>query len=80
MPPSSFDLAAFDFDAGTVVFTEAGSKKRASIHVVSGEAGLAELDDRRAARVADEAGRHGIDDRRKLDADLSAGRHEDAVD
>jgi formamidopyrimidine-DNA glycosylase len=32
--------AAFDFSNGTLVLTEAGSKKRASLHVVRGEAGL----------------------------------------
>ncbi len=37
-------LAAFDFANGTLLWTEAGSKKRASLHVVSGEAGLAALD------------------------------------
>ena len=37
-------LAAFDFPAGTLLWTEAGSQKRASLHVVSGEAGLRELD------------------------------------
>ena len=37
-------LAAFDFPAGTLTLTEAGSKRRASLHVVSGEAGLAGLD------------------------------------
>jgi formamidopyrimidine-DNA glycosylase len=37
-------LAAFDFANGTLLWTEAGSKKRASLHVVAGEAGLAELD------------------------------------
>jgi formamidopyrimidine-DNA glycosylase len=36
-------LAAFDFPNGTLVWTEAGSKKRASLHVVRGEAGLAGL-------------------------------------
>ncbi len=30
-------LAAFDFDNGTLVLTEAGSKKRASLHIVAGE-------------------------------------------
>jgi len=38
------DLAAFDFPSGSVLWTEAGSKKRASLHVVSGEAGLSSLD------------------------------------
>jgi formamidopyrimidine-DNA glycosylase len=37
-------LAAFDFENGTLLWTEAGSKKRASLHVVAGEAGLAALD------------------------------------
>jgi formamidopyrimidine-DNA glycosylase len=37
-------LAAFDFPNGSVLWTEAGSKKRASLHVVSGEAGLRSLD------------------------------------
>ncbi|HSE62555.1 MAG TPA: DNA-formamidopyrimidine glycosylase family protein [Thermoanaerobaculia bacterium] len=35
-------LAAFDFPGGTLLLTEAGSKKRASLHVVRGEAGVAE--------------------------------------
>src|SRR5580693_3701378 len=37
-------LAAFDFPNGTLLWTEAGSKKRASLHVVRGEAGLSALD------------------------------------
>ena len=37
-------LAAFDFSNGTLLWTEAGSKKRASLHVVAGEAELAALD------------------------------------
>ena len=37
-------LAAFDFDAGRLLLTEASSKKRASLHVVEGEAGLRGLD------------------------------------
>jgi formamidopyrimidine-DNA glycosylase len=36
-------LAAFDFENGTLLWTEAGSKKRASLHVVAGDIGLAEL-------------------------------------
>jgi formamidopyrimidine-DNA glycosylase len=39
-----YDLAAFDFAAGSVVLTEAGSKKRASLHVVQGRAALREFD------------------------------------
>jgi len=37
-------LAAFDFPSGTLVLTEAGSKRRASLHLVQGEQGLAALD------------------------------------
>ena len=37
-------LAAFDFPSGSLLWTEAGSQKRASLHVVAGEAGLCELD------------------------------------
>lgn len=37
-------LAAFDFPNGTLLWTEAGSKKRASLHVVAGEEGLETLD------------------------------------
>lgn len=36
-------LATFEFDSGTLTLTEAGSQKRASLHVVH-EAGLADLD------------------------------------
>jgi formamidopyrimidine-DNA glycosylase len=37
-------LAAFDFDSGTLTLTEAGTRKRASLHLVKGDAGLAALD------------------------------------
>jgi formamidopyrimidine-DNA glycosylase len=37
-------LAIFDFPNGRLVFTEAGTRKRASIHLVDGEAALAALD------------------------------------
>ena len=37
-------LAAFDFPSGSLLWTEAGSRKRASLHVVAGEAGLRALD------------------------------------
>ena len=37
-------LAAFEFDQGTLLWTEAGSQKRASLHVVQGESGLQSLD------------------------------------
>jgi formamidopyrimidine-DNA glycosylase len=37
-------LAAFDFANGTLFWTEAGSQKRASLHLVAGEDGLNALD------------------------------------
>src|SRR6266487_5012411 len=37
-------LAAFDFPAGTLLWTEAGSQKRASLHIVAGEDSLRALD------------------------------------
>jgi formamidopyrimidine-DNA glycosylase len=37
-------LAAFDFPRGTLLLTEAGSKKRASLHVIRGRSGLAEFE------------------------------------
>ena len=37
-------LAAFDFANGTLLWTEAGSQKRASLHVVQGETALQTLD------------------------------------
>ena len=44
LKPSKRDLAAFHFENGILTLTEAGTQKRASLHVVSGEKGLAELD------------------------------------
>ncbi len=42
--PGRVGLAAFDFSTGTLTFTEASSKKRASLHLVRGENVLAEFD------------------------------------
>jgi formamidopyrimidine-DNA glycosylase len=42
--PGRVGLAAFDFASGTLVLTEAGSKRRAALHVVAGTSGLASLD------------------------------------
>jgi formamidopyrimidine-DNA glycosylase len=39
-----YGQAAFDFPSGTLLLTEAGTKKRASIHLVHGEQALAEHD------------------------------------
>jgi formamidopyrimidine-DNA glycosylase len=38
------NLAAFEFSSGTLVWTEAGSQKRASLHLAAGEDGLREMD------------------------------------
>lgn len=42
--PGKVGLAAFDFDNGTLILTEAGSKRRASLHIVRGEDALRALD------------------------------------
>lgn len=39
--PGKLGLAAFDFPNGTLLLTEAGSKKRAALHLVQGRAALA---------------------------------------
>lgn len=38
------NLAAFDFPSGSLVLTEAGSKRRASLHLLKGEDGLRSVD------------------------------------
>jgi formamidopyrimidine-DNA glycosylase len=57
--PRRLGHAAFDFPTGTILLTEAGTKKRASLHIVRGEAALTEHD------------RGGIE---PLEADLEAFR------
>ena len=42
--PGRVGLAGFDFPEGTLVLTEAGTKRRAALHLVRGEAALAALD------------------------------------
>jgi formamidopyrimidine-DNA glycosylase len=42
--PGKIGVAAFDFSTGTLSMTEAGTKKRAAIHLVRGEAALSEHD------------------------------------
>lgn len=42
--PGKIGLAALDFANGTLALTEAGSKRRASMHIVRGEEGLREHD------------------------------------
>src|SRR5262245_44067092 len=40
-PPGKIGLAVFAFATGTLILTEAGSKRRASLHLVHGEEALA---------------------------------------
>jgi formamidopyrimidine-DNA glycosylase len=41
--PARLGLAAFDFQSGSLILTEAGAKRRASLHIVAGESALATL-------------------------------------
>ena len=43
-PTGKVGLLAIDFDGGTLILTEAGSKRRASLHVVQGRDALAQHD------------------------------------
>ncbi len=43
-PPKRITLARLEFGAGTLALTEAGTKRRASLHLVRGEAALATMD------------------------------------
>jgi len=43
-PPGRITLALFEFTPGVLAFTEAGTKRRASLHLVQGEAALAGFD------------------------------------
>jgi formamidopyrimidine-DNA glycosylase len=42
--PGKLGLAAFDFGSGTLLLTEAGSKRRASIHIVRGDEAVRAID------------------------------------
>jgi len=42
--PAKNRLATFDFSTGTISLTEAGAKRRASLHLVTGQAALQRLD------------------------------------
>jgi len=44
LPPKGATLATFHFPNGVLLLTEAGTTRRASMHLVRGEAGLAEFD------------------------------------
>ena len=50
--PARVGLAAFDFSSGTLLLTEAGSRKRASLNLVGGKDALAAFD-RRGLEVLD---------------------------
>ena len=43
-PPGKSPLAAFEFNAGTLVLTEAGSQRRASLHLLASREALAAMD------------------------------------
>ena len=43
-PPGRITLALFEFAIGRLAFTEAGTKRRASLHMVRGESALAQFD------------------------------------
>jgi formamidopyrimidine-DNA glycosylase len=43
-PPGRISLAVLEFPGGRLVFTEAGTKRRASMHLVQGEDALAQFD------------------------------------
>ncbi|HVL36695.1 MAG TPA: DNA-formamidopyrimidine glycosylase family protein, partial [Burkholderiales bacterium] len=43
-PPPRIALALFEFESGTLALTEAGTRRRASLHLVQGEAALRALD------------------------------------
>ncbi len=43
-PPARITLALFEFDNGTLALTEAGTKRRASLHLVQGRAALDAMD------------------------------------
>jgi len=60
-PPGRITLALLEFEAGRLALTEAGSKRRASLHFVQGEAALQALDPGGAEVLEiNEAGFRGI--------------------
>src|SRR5437016_7106819 len=69
-PPGKIGLAALDFSTGTLVLTEAGTKRRAATDLVRGEEGVRAHDadglvalgaGRAACRAAPGAGRHSVE-------------------
>lgn len=43
-PPRRITLALLEFESGTLAFTEAGTKRRASLHLIEGQAALDAMD------------------------------------
>ena len=43
-PPGKLSLASFEFGAGTLLFTEAGTTRRASLHLLAGRSALQAMD------------------------------------
>jgi len=76
--PGKVGLAAFDFDSGTLLLTEAGTKRRASLHLVRGRPALAALDPggvEIAASTLDEFRRGLLAERHTLKRALSDARY-----
>ena len=76
--PAKVGLAAFDYSSGTLLLTEAGSKRRASLHLVSGEDALAALDPggiELTTATADEFAAALLAERHTLKRALTDARH-----
>lgn len=58
--PAKVGLASFDFPTGTLLLTEASPKHRASLHVVAGEAALAQHDPGGLDVLASDAAAFGV--------------------
>ncbi len=52
-PPKRIALALFEFESGTLAFTEAGTKRRASLHVIRGKDALEAMDPAGGIEVLD---------------------------
>ena len=59
--------AAFDFANGSLILTEAGAKRRASLHIVRGDEGLQALDPA-IGEIAQAEGLFVLDDAAQADA------------
>jgi len=77
--PGKVGLAAFDFPSGTLVLTEASTRKRASIHVVRGDEGVAQILQPVLLRgIGIQCGvdlLHGVQDRAPIIEQLGAALH-----